>query len=289
MPVETQEAELRLLVVGNHVAGGIEPEHAERDVNRLAADGDGADRPGRAMRRRQRAEIQIGQDVAVHDQEVFVADIGEDAQRPGRAQRLGLDRVLDANAVAAAIAEVGFDEPGEMSHGEGQPIEAGALQLADDDLENRPIPEWHQRFREHSRVGQQPPTLPAGEDHRTHTRDSSLRRARPGGMAAQERDHPLQPGVEVDVRAPAGQPMHEGRIAQQAPDLALLRPLALLHAHDRHRPSDEADDPLCQRADADLVAAAEIDAASERPIRSRELEESRHRVRDVGEVPGRRE
>ena len=109
----------------------------------------------------QRREAAVGEHVAVDEQEVL-GQVGDQAQRADGAERLGLERVVDARA-PGAVAEEGADEVGLVVHRQGDAAKP-AVQLAHQHLKNRVLADRHQRLRQDDRVGPQARALAAGED-----------------------------------------------------------------------------------------------------------------------------
>lgn len=54
---------------------------------------------------------------------------------------------------------------GEVADGEGGPVEAGAAQLAQDDVQHGPVADWQERFGQDGHVGPQAGGLSTGKDH----------------------------------------------------------------------------------------------------------------------------
>ena len=75
---------------------------------RAAVEGERAvgDRSRRPVKRHERAEIQIGQDVSVDDQEGILEERLDPLDAAGGAEQLRLLRVSDLDAEAGAVAEV---------------------------------------------------------------------------------------------------------------------------------------------------------------------------------------
>ena len=107
---------------------------------------------------------EVGEDVAVHHQEVLVEAV-EQAQGADRAERLLLAVVVDRDPVALAVAEEGLDQLGQVAGDDRQPLEAVRAELAHDHVEDRPVADRHQRLRQDRRVGPQAHPEAAGEYH----------------------------------------------------------------------------------------------------------------------------
>ena len=111
------------------------------------------------------SEIEIGQHVGVHHQEMF-GEIVEQPQRPERAERFGLERIAQRHPELFAVAEIGADQISHVVDRKRCDIEAGAREAADGDLDDRRLADRHQRLGQRHRVGPQPRALAAGENDR---------------------------------------------------------------------------------------------------------------------------
>jgi len=142
--------QLRLLVIARHhvrLAGG--PRHAEHavvDVHDTPVCGDRHGVAGAPVKIEELAVVQVCEQVPVHDQEGAV-DITELPQRAGRAERLGLVQVLDRHSMVRAVAEHGFDQVAQVADRERQVREPVGRELPDDNVEDRPIADRHERLR----------------------------------------------------------------------------------------------------------------------------------------------
>jgi hypothetical protein len=93
----------------------------------------------------ERAVVQVGQDVAVHDEELVGQPVQDLQDRADRAERGVLGRVVDLDSPPPAVADVGADEVPEVADGEGGAVEALLGQLAQHDVEDRElVPDRHQ-------------------------------------------------------------------------------------------------------------------------------------------------
>jgi hypothetical protein len=79
------------------------------------------------------------------------------------AERLLLAEVVDRDAVRGTVAEKRLDQLGEVPCSDRDAVEPVVAQLADDDVEHRPVPDRHQRLRQDGRVRLQARTEAAGE------------------------------------------------------------------------------------------------------------------------------
>lgn len=66
------------------------------------------------------------------------------------------------------MVEVGLDQRAEIADGDDDFCDAGGAQLVQDDLQDRPVADGHQRLGQDRRVGAQPHPLSAGQYHRLH-------------------------------------------------------------------------------------------------------------------------
>src|SRR5205823_6180209 len=79
-----------------------------------------------------------------------------------------LHRIIDIEAKALAVAEKCSQQLGKMPHRHRDASDFGALQLAQDYLENRHVTDGHQRLGKHGRIRPQSLTFSTREYHCTH-------------------------------------------------------------------------------------------------------------------------
>jgi hypothetical protein len=117
----------------------------------------------------QAGEIEVGQHVAVHHEEVGRQRVLHHQQWADGAEWRLLHGVLDVQAPLAAVADVGADELAEVPDGQRHGAKALLGQLPHDDLEDRVlVPDRNQRFGQAGGVGPQSDAFTAGQDHRMH-------------------------------------------------------------------------------------------------------------------------
>ena len=152
------------------VAVVVELDHPEVDRHLLGLHGDRQRGAGLAVVLDQRAVVERREDVAVHRQERAL-EIGHHAQGSGRAERLlrlpvpvELERIRDDRA----LAEVDADQVAEVADAEVGLGEPGGRELAQDDLEDRPVADGEEGLRQDRRVGPEPHSEAPGEDDRSH-------------------------------------------------------------------------------------------------------------------------
>jgi hypothetical protein len=118
------------------------------------------------VRRQQRRGVEVGQEIAVHHQEV-VGQVVDDRQRSGAAQRPILDGEIDLEAGPRA-GEALADQVGAVAEGDGGAAEAGAGQLPEDDLDDGQLTaDGRERLGQRGDAGEARPVA-AGHDHRAH-------------------------------------------------------------------------------------------------------------------------
>ena len=88
----------------------------------------------------------------------LVGRIRSSSRRAGGPQRLVLPVVdeLDVLGHRGALGEIGADQLAEVADAEVDPVEAGGRELADDQLEDRPLADRDQRLRQNGRVRGEP-------------------------------------------------------------------------------------------------------------------------------------
>ena len=118
--------------------------------------------------------VEIGEDIAVHHEEIIIETVDQ-AERADGSQGLIFPKVVDRHSVARPVAEERFDQLGEVSGGDRDALESCRRELADHDIEDRPVADRHQRLWEHSGVWPQPGSQTAREYHGASHRGGSLR------------------------------------------------------------------------------------------------------------------
>src|SRR5262245_28769419 len=154
-----------LLVTGNPMLG-IEVQHAEVDLDRPAVSGDRQHRPLGAVEGDQGIEIQIGKQVAIHDQERLVQslDRGERPGRPGRGFFLHVPQI-DLVQQSSPLVEVGAHQFAQVAEGQADVADAEANEAADEDFKYRLVAQGHQRLGKADGERVQARPLAAGQDH----------------------------------------------------------------------------------------------------------------------------
>ena len=122
----------------------------------------------------QRAEVDRREEIAVHDEQALEVAL-DLRERACGAERLFLAQVVQVDAEAGAVAEVGLDQLREVADGQVDMVEAGLREPAEQDLEHGHLADRHQRLRQHGRVGGEARPLAARE----HDDFDRARRCRP--------------------------------------------------------------------------------------------------------------
>ena len=179
-------------------------DHAERDLVCLVMGGDRERRAAGPVGTHQVGEVEVGEDVPVHHEKGLVEPL-EVAQRPGRPEGLVLPVVRELHALGQVVrvGEVRLDERAEVAHAQVHAPAAVARQLGEDQMQDRPVTDRHERFRQHERVRPQPRAHSAGEDHGTHLLRSLEPRPRgvkPGRMAHSPREGRVSPDLRRQRR-----------------------------------------------------------------------------------------
>jgi len=112
----------------------------------------------------ERPDVERGQHVAVERDERIVEPWDEPERAGGPQRRIFLD-VRDRRLRIGAGVEDRANEVGEVAHAERDVEEPLILQLVDEDLEDRALPDRHERLREDGRVRREPGTAAACQDH----------------------------------------------------------------------------------------------------------------------------
>ena len=176
---------------------------AEVDEHLAAVQRDGRRRAAGDVRLVEGTVVERRQQIAVHHQEVLAEPVEHRRDGSRRAERLVLERVVDAQPEARPVLEEGLKHLGHVPAGQGDLTHLGRVQLPQDDLENGHVPDRHQRLGDHGGVRAQSRALAAGEDERVHRLpivDGRLEEVRPG---AHEVDHLAQPRVRDPPAAPS--------------------------------------------------------------------------------------
>ena len=136
---------------------------------------DGAHAALGRVRGRQRAEVDVAEDVAVEHVEAAVVQhgvaVGDGA---GGAERFVLDGVGDLEPVAGAVADDGLDRLGEEAGREHRPLHAVTGEIVEDVGDERPLDDRRDRLGHAGGDGPQPRALAADEDDGL-SRDASRR------------------------------------------------------------------------------------------------------------------
>ena len=159
----------RLLEEALHVAVGVGLDQAvgARVVDRRQHDG----RLGLALavQREHRAQIDLGQHVAVEDDHRLGQRVAGVADGAAGAERHRLDDVAELEAEAVAVAEDLLDAPRLVVQAEDDLVDLGHLpQQIDLVVEKRPVEDRHDRLRRVDRQRPQARALAAGEQDGFH-------------------------------------------------------------------------------------------------------------------------
>ncbi len=120
------------------------------------------------------AEVGVGQHVAVEGEERLAAHatLGGEADRPGGAERLGLDGVLHRRPAGQAVAEHPLDGVRQVAAGEDHALDARGAQAVEEVQQERPPGDGQHRLRPVERQRAQPGPLAAHEDDGDHLLDA---------------------------------------------------------------------------------------------------------------------
>ena len=152
----------RLLDVVGESSVGVDFQHTEVDLHLSFISRDRHRRVVRFVEHRQAIEIERRQQVAVHHQKRLVG-AGQQPETAGRVERRRLAKVIDAEAVALAVAQEGADQLGQVPGNDRQVGDAEQLQLADEDLDHRRVVERHERLRKRRGERLQPRPFSPGQ------------------------------------------------------------------------------------------------------------------------------
>src|SRR5690349_890722 len=133
------------------------------------------------------AEREIAEHVAVHDDERVPRHV-DLCQRSDRAERRGLTVVVDLHLPPVTRPAVDLDQVSEVPNGERGPGAAGAAELREHQIQDRPLADRQEGLGEDVRERRQPRPLATGKDDRfeahadptARTRISPESRTRPG-------------------------------------------------------------------------------------------------------------
>jgi len=107
-------------------------------------------------------EIQIGENIAVHDDERLVEAVNK-AKWAGCAERLLFVRVTDVHVTICAVVENSPDQVRQVADTEDNVPDAMRLELFDHDLEDRSLADRHQWLREDRRIRSKARSAAAGK------------------------------------------------------------------------------------------------------------------------------
>src|SRR5436305_11373792 len=108
------------------------------------------------------AEIEIGEQVSVHHEEVVVEPSCELAQRSRSPERFALANVVDRQPELGTVAEIALEQVREMPRQDGRVLHTVATELPEQDLEDRHLPDRDQRLRKDCGERAQPRPTAAG-------------------------------------------------------------------------------------------------------------------------------
>ena len=157
--------------LGGMVGAGFDDSIVHLDL--LGVGGDGHDGVVVFMFLEQLLETEVGEQVAVHDQEI-VGQVLDELDGRGRAQRLQLVAVFDADAELGAVAEIGLDQVRHVVDADGGFPDALPSQVLEQDLQDRFFSYRDQGFGHGHSVGLEPHSFSAGQDHCSHLFTLSL-------------------------------------------------------------------------------------------------------------------
>ncbi len=134
------------------LAAFVHFDDTEVDFDFAFVHGDGADAAFVFVELDEVVDGDEGEDVAVGYEECFgeVGDVGEGS---GGAEGGGFVGVLDVEIVLGAVLEEGAHEPGHVTDGEGDVVDAGGFHLVEQDLEDGFVANGHHGFGEDAGVG----------------------------------------------------------------------------------------------------------------------------------------
>ena len=142
-------------------------DHTQVDLDLALVGGNGCDRPALAMALDQVSDAQVGQDVAVGNQEGIVQAVDQ-RERPCGAERVFFQAIADAQAELLAVLEKGFEQVGHVPNGQDHFVDAGAFHLAEQYFQDRQVADRHEWFGEDFGVGRQASAFAAGKDNSFH-------------------------------------------------------------------------------------------------------------------------
>jgi hypothetical protein len=109
---------------------------------------EGRPSPALFVRPHQRAQVEVGKDVAVQGDESPLEVVLGELDRPGRAPRLGLSQVAQTRAAGLAIAELLTQRVWHETAGEDHLLHPMARQPIDHVGDQRPVDERDDRLRD---------------------------------------------------------------------------------------------------------------------------------------------
>ena len=158
----------RLLDERRHLALRRRPHEAVGGRVLHRRERDGGRRAARLVARDLRADVDVGQDVAVEHQEAVVEQRLRELQRAARAER---DRFLDVaqpHAERRPVAEHVAHPGREVAAAHDDVVDVVMAQPVDHEGDEGPVDERHDGLRHGRGERPQPRALPAGEDQRLH-------------------------------------------------------------------------------------------------------------------------
>ena len=117
-------------------------------------------------------QVDVAERVTRDDEERLVQAVGGEPHRTGGPERALLDRVLDVQPEAAAVAEIGADRLWQESDGDDDVGESVLAQQLEDVLHARLADDRHHRLRLVGRQRPKPRALSSRHHHSSHARTS---------------------------------------------------------------------------------------------------------------------
>lgn len=158
-----REMERGLFPEADNTLMGVGFQHSEGDVDLLQIGADGEWAAELLMLAEEFGEVEVGEQVAIHDEEWSIETLDE-FERAHGSQRLCFGNVADAHAPLGAVATVHADHVTQVADADGRFTKALAGELAEHDFENGHAANGHQRFGQYLGVGIEARAFAAGLD-----------------------------------------------------------------------------------------------------------------------------
>ena len=157
--------------LGGMVGAGLDDAVVHLDL--LGVGGDGHDGVVVFVFPEQLLETEVGEQVAVHDQEI-VGQVHDELDGRGRAQGLLLVGVFDSDAELGAVAKIGLDQVGHVVDADGGFPDTLPSQVLEEDLQDGFFSYRDQGFGQTDGVWFESDAFSAGQDYGSHAGFTSL-------------------------------------------------------------------------------------------------------------------